>query len=57
MKKKKLIEEIDLYVDSKPLTQEERKEISDYIASYKLKNSFPVLTRRTRAVKTKKVKT
>ena len=45
MKKKNLIEEIDLYVDSKPLTDKERNEISDYIANYKLKKSQPILTR------------
>lgn len=54
MKKKNLLEEVDLYVDSKSLTEEERKEISDYIANYKLKKSLPILTRRTRKDKNKK---
>ena len=46
MKKKNLIEEIDLYVDSKPLTDKERNEISDYIANYKLKKSQPTAHKR-----------
>ncbi len=29
-------EDIDFYVDSKPLTEKDRKEISDIIAYYKL---------------------
>jgi hypothetical protein len=29
--------EIDLYVDSKRLTKEEKKELSDFIAAHKLK--------------------
>lgn len=54
MKNKNLLEEVDLYVDSKSLTEEEKKEISDYIANYKLKKSLPILTRRTRKDKNKK---
>jgi hypothetical protein len=54
MKKKNLIEEVDLYVESKPLTEEERKEISDYITNYKIKKLLPILSRRTRKDKTKK---
>ncbi len=32
--------EIDLYVDNTPLTKEERKELSEFIAQVKLKNEL-----------------
>lgn len=56
MKKKNLLEEVELYVDPRPLTEIESQEISDYIANYKENKSLPVLSRKTRKEKTKKEK-
>lgn len=54
MKKKNLSEEVDLYVDPRPLTEKEKQEISDYIANYKQNKSLPILSRRVIKEKTKK---
>ncbi len=56
MKKKNLLEEVELYVDPRPLTEIESQEISDYIAKYNENKSIPVLSRKTRKEKTKKEK-
>lgn len=54
MKKKKFIEEVDLYVDSRSQTVEEKQEISDYISNYKLKKSSLILSKKNLNEKRKK---
>lgn len=40
MKTKRESKEVDLYVDSRKLTEKERREIADFIEAYKLKQKF-----------------
>ncbi|MFN9319227.1 MAG: hypothetical protein ACK58Q_01420 [Chitinophagales bacterium] len=54
MKKRNLIEEVDLYVESRSQTEKEKQEIRDYISLYKQNKLKPVMPRKSRVTSKKK---